>query len=522
MKTDAFFTIDVDSEIRSLCAAQLRGTWQMPAELVRSAIRFGARVVDVDKNLRGFTVSWRGGPVGIAILKSLEAALDDSVETERRQQAIADLERSGAEALLWAGGAAGAHLNIRSAVDGGHVRLTRRAGRRPSLNSIPKTSPADEVVVRWSCSKIDRRRAAVWLRTACRFSDAEIRVDGRPVARGFSDGMYRTRLEEPVRCTIGLTRHGEEPVLWLLREGIVAGRAVVPGYPPFEAAVELGGVVTGAAGSSELRSAARPYVRHLCERAVDMMIEVAGRPGRISRDKGQRLLSLILQSAKRNFRVEEIRSLPLLPTLSRVNELLPLSRLEAMAGRRAGRLFAVEPGATGSVVPADAASTIVASSEIRSLLTELTGVRFQPPPRRTLSLKRRASTAVRSAVSRTLERVRGIFGSSTVPLDRLSPGEVRLVAMLRAALSPKKVEIGNGKRLRRTASAYVLPRRDPAVVAAVLSVEEDPAWLYPLVLALKLDAPSFGSLRKDWAACVEGKPAGARIDPGEAADERLD
>ena len=31
-------------------------------------------------------------------------------------------------------------------------------------------------------------------------------------------------------------------MLWLLQDGVVSARAGIPGYPPFEATVELGGV----------------------------------------------------------------------------------------------------------------------------------------------------------------------------------------------------------------------------------------------------------------------------------------
>lgn len=519
---ERFFAIDVDSEIRSLCDSQLRGTWQMPAELVRFAVRSGAREIAVTSGWRGFCVSWKRGPIARATLENLAIALDGAAEASRRQESIATLESSGAEALLWAGGSADARLQIDGVVDGRQLRFKRRASRPPRLGLSVPTSSSDEVTVRWGCSKLDRRRAGLWLRMACRFSEVDVTMDGQPVARGFTDGLYRMRLEDPLHCVIGLTRHGEEPILWLLRDGIVAARAVLPGYPPFEAAVELGPVVSGAASSSDLRRAVTPYVSDLCERAVDMMIEVAGRPQSISGPEGQRLIALLLRAARRDLRREAIRSLRLLPNLGETHQLLSLTRLEALARWRGGRLFAVEPGEGADGVLADAASTIVASPEVRNLLVELTGIRFQPPPRRHIGVLRRMAGGARAITVRAIERGQGMLRPRILPPDSLTAGERRVLALLRAALSPRTVELGNGKSLRRTATGFIVPRLDSAVVAAVGRVGDDPAWLYPLVLALRLDVPSFGSLRKDWITRVENQPGKPPFSSRLAGQEPVD
>jgi len=479
----------------------------MPAELARCAVRSGAAQVSIANRLRGFAVSWRGGPLRPSTFADLAVALDDTAESGVRQKAIADLESSGDEALLWAGGVAGARLEIESVANGQRVTLSRRAGRPPRLHSSPQPAASDQVALRWGCAKLDRRRAELWLNLACRFAGAEITLNGRPTPRGFSGGLYRTRLEQPVPCTIGLTRHGEEPVLWLLREGIVAARAVLPGYPPFEAAVELGSVVTGPAASSELRRAVVPFVPEFCERAVGMMIEVAGRPRVLSGAHGQRLVALLLRAGRRDLRAREIRSLPLFSTPSGDGKPLSLARLERMATQGGGRLFAVEPGDDGAGLLADAAATVVASPEVRGLLTELTGIRCHQPPRQRLGWWRRLMDGARVCGRRAVERCRGTLAPGAVPEAALSVGERLLLALIRAALSPRTVDLGGGRGLRRTSSGLILPRFDPAVVATVALVEEDPAWLYPLVLALRLGPPALGSLQQDWRNRVGTRPA---------------
>ncbi len=504
MTETQFFAIDVGSEIRNLCDAQLRGTWQMPAELVRFAVRCGAPKVSVTGGWRGYTVRWQGGPIVRATIERLALALDDSVGAATRQQAIADLESTGAEALLWAGGAAGARLRIDGAAGGRRLRLVRSAGRVPRLVFSDQTAPTDEVVLRWGCSRLDRRRADLWLGMACRFASADVTLDGRPVPRGFAGGLYRMRLDEPVPCTLGLTRRGEEPVLWLLRDGVVAARAVLPGYPPFEAAVELGGVAPHAASSSDLRRAVMPFVSDLCDRAVEMMIQVAGRPTGLIGPDGQRVLVVLLRAARRGLRAHEIRSLPLLQTLREGDELLSLDRLATLAQGWSGRLFAVEPGGGAGGLPADCGSTVVASPEVRNLLVELTDIRLQTPPRRRSGPVRRLAEGARATARRAIERARGMTGNRILPVDALSDGERRLLALLGAALSPRTVAIGGGAHLRRTSRGFVLPRFDPAVANAARVVGDDPAWAYPLILALQIGEPPPESLRANWKTLVAG------------------
>ena len=48
----SLLSIDVESELRKLTAAQLQGAWELPAELVRNAVRRKAKrvVVRLDRN----------------------------------------------------------------------------------------------------------------------------------------------------------------------------------------------------------------------------------------------------------------------------------------------------------------------------------------------------------------------------------------------------------------------------------------------------------------------------------------
>ena len=269
-------SIDVSSELETLCEAQLRGTWQVPAQLVRLALRVGANDVSVDGRRRGFVVAWSGPLVESGVLADLRAALDVKGSPEDRQRAIAAIEGSGMEPLLWASGLRGARIRV--TITRGREQWCfehrRRASRLMKKRGAERPSTVE---IEWRCAGLDRRRAKRWLAIAARFAPARVLVDGSPGPRHFAGGLFHLRIESPVQCRLGLTRNGDDPVLWLLRDGVVSTRATVPGFPPFEAAVELGGLVAPGASSADLRRAVTPHLEKIVDRAVWMMVEVAGR-----------------------------------------------------------------------------------------------------------------------------------------------------------------------------------------------------------------------------------------------------
>lgn len=229
-----------------------------------------------------------------------------------------------------------------------------------------------------------------------------------------------------------------------------------------------------------------------------MMIEVARQPEKLVGAVGQRLVALLLRAVRRNLRSREIRALPLFRCFGGGERLLSLTSLEALAGRRGGRLYAVDLDTQVGDVLVDPGSAIVASLDVRGLVAELTGVRFQPPPRRHERALRLLFENARSTVRRMAERFRGAISAGSVPAEDLTVAERRLVAMLQSVLSPQTVAMGEGARLRRTASGFVLPRKDPAVVAAGRLEGDQPEWLYPLLLALQLGEPRSETLRNRW------------------------
>jgi len=507
--SDEFLTIDVSSELATLCEAQLRGTWQVPAELVRLALRIGAAEVSVQNRRRRFEISWEGPTIDDEVFANLRSALDTELAPEKRQRAIAALERSGMEALLWAAGLRGARLRIVcSDADLRWCFEDRNRSRLHRNRGIGSDGPTS-VVIQWRCAGLDQQRASRWLTVASRFAPARILVDGAVLPTGFAGGLYHLQIEEPLPCRLGLTRAGDEPVLWLLRDGVVSARASVPGYPPFEAAVELGSLVAPGASAADMRRAITPFLSELVDRAVWMMVHVADRlPELAARDR-ERLGILLLRAARKGIRPREICRLSLLETASDDDLRLSVEGIRRLADRRGGVLAAIEAGEGAEGDLADPQSTLLASSEVRQLLAELIGVRFQSPSRRRRGFMRRVTDRLRATAVHLRRRVRGVLARRETSPDDLRPLESDLIEAIRSAMSPVGVRLCEGQGSTGwTAGGVVVARSHPAFKAGADLVSVDAAWLYPLLLALDTGQDPSEDLRIRWSDAPRSVAAG--------------
>jgi hypothetical protein len=497
-------TIDVSSELATICEAQLKGTWQIPAEIVRLALRLGAEKVSVGRRGRGLHVSWNGPIIGGGVLADLCTALDADLGAEERQRAIAAIENARMERLLWAAGLRRARLRV--VVSNGRSLWTFEQGLRGGgrMGRADAGSGARSgVSIQWRCRGLDRRRASRWLAIAARFAAARIVVDGVRTPTGFPGGLFNLRLEKPLPCLVGLTRSGDRPALWLLQDGVVSTRATVAGYPPFEAAVELGAIVEPGATAADMRRAVTPFLGELVDRAVWMMEKVSDRLPGMANEVRARISLLLLYAARKGLRAREISRIPVVMNAIG-NRCLSVAEIGALAGRRGGRLAAMDPGEIPDPDLAEPESTLVASSEARNLLAELANVRFRAPYRRARSLPTRIRDQVRNAADHGRRWIRGLWARPAVPADDLRPEEKVVLTALGAALSPLEVTICKGRGgVGRTARRVVVPRFHPALQFAAELVPADDAWLYPLLLALDTGLPPPQDLRCRWLQAAE-------------------
>ena len=502
--SDRFLTIDVSSELATLCEAQLRGTWQVPAELVRLALRLDVSEISVQSRRRWFEISWEGPTIDDEVFANLRSALDTKLDSEGRQRAIAALERSGMEALLWAAGLRGARLQV-ACSEGNRRWVYEDRRRRRQLRCLETGSDAPQsVMIQWRCAGLDQRRASRWLAIASRFAPARIFLDGTVLPTGFVGGLYHVRLEEPVPCKLGLTRAGDEPVLWLLRDGVVSARASVPGYPPFEAAVELGGLVAPGASAADLRRAVTPFLGELVDRAVWMMVQVSARLPEMAEGERERLGILLLRAARKGIRTVEICRLSLLEMASKDDLLLSVEGVRQLADQRGGVLAAIEARETGAGDFMDPQSTLLASSEVRQLLAELAEVRFQPPSRRFRSFQRRVADRLRATTVHLQRRFRGFLMHREVPPRDQRPHESEVLEAIRTAVAPIEVSLCEGQGSTGwNARGVVVRRLHPAIVACADLISLDDVWLYPLLIALDMGLDPPAELRSRWLESPE-------------------
>jgi hypothetical protein len=502
--SESILSIDVSSELEALCESQLRGTWQVPAELVRMAVRLGAGEVRVDRHRSDLVISWYGPLVEGDVLRHLHTALNEKADPDDRQRSIAALENLQMEALLWAAGLRGARIRITAAGRWQQTVFEHRR-RRSRWTRNHRSIGQDTVEIAWRCPGLERRRALRWLAVATRFAPIQVLIGGAPGPRNFAGGLFHARIRDPVPCRLGLTRSGDVPVLWLLRDGVVSARATIPGYPPFEAAVELRDHVAPGASAADMRCAVTPYLENLVDRAVWMMVEVSGRVPEMDPADGERLCLMLLRAAHKGLRAREIRHLALVPD-ARADRWLSVEEIRELAKRSAGVLPVVDRAERLRGDPVDPGSTVRASSEIRDVLSELAGVRFQSPTLRRRGFSRRCVEWIGLKRARVLRRMRGLLAGRKVSPGELQAQEETVLTAARSALSPIEVQLHEGRgKAGRVKGRVVVPRSSSAMISGAKFVAEEPVWIYPLLLALDTGCEAPEHVRQSWLDTVAGE-----------------
>jgi hypothetical protein len=248
-----------------------------------------------------------------------------------------------------------------------------------------------------------------------------------------------------------------------------------------------------------MRRAVTPYLEELVDRAVWMMVEVSGRLSEMAPGDADRICLLLLRAARKGLRTSEICRLDLVRTAADARRRVSVEEIRELAARSGGVLSAIDRSKAAAEGIIDSESTLRASSEVRDLLTELTGARFQSPPLRKRAFPIRVADGMRTSSGRLLRRWRGLLAGRAVPADELSPRERVVQAAMRAATSPVGVRLCEGRGLAgRTTRSLVVPRSSQAMVAGADLVASESIWLYPLLLALDTGFEPASELRTSW------------------------
>jgi hypothetical protein len=509
-------TIDVESELRKLTQAQLQGPWQLPAELIRRALRGGATLVDLQIQRTRITAEDDGLGVSRATLEHLAALLDPQRDQADRHAALAELERVGALSLLAIAGLGASSLEIvtpgQTPEEPGWTLRWRSGAAQPEQGWVRRyTAPGPEKTrVEVRGAKLDRSRARRWVEHVARFTRAAIMLDGRDVATGFEDSLSVNELREPLSGRISIPREGEVARLWLLLDGVLTAHLTIPDAPCFEAVVETRRLAPSGSTAANLRDVIAPHVDLILEQCIEHLIALGERGPGLPVATRTRVSQLLLQAARRRVHAGTIARLPLfhgveMDGAQRFFDLLSLRQsVVEEAGERV--LSALFPDQDPEVFTSQGRIFILDERE-RSLLGELLDLQFRPPQRRELrsSTWRRFGQALRSGLAFRGADLRfalgEIFGGRRVELSEseMTEAERTCIAALRLHAEEREICLCEGTGpVRSSARRLVLPRGSTAVEACVQVVSRDPSWAYPALLAL-LDGRDYPKrARRNW------------------------
>ena len=493
MKASEFLSIDVDSELRALCTEQVQGSWQLAAELIRFAIRHGASAVELSHSKHGFVLRCPGTVCSPDHLQRVAVALDPTRADEDRHHAIVALEEDGVQSLLWLMGSEDATARVATRHKKSATVLESKPDSRPRLEA----DAADEVEggfeVVFKAPRFDVQRSQIWLATSCRFAPITVTADGNDVAQGFAGALFSVSLGRPLPGGIAITTEGDVPHLWLLRHGILAARATVPGFPPFEAALEVGGITPEGATPDELRESVNPHLPTLVDQAVQVLVDAVDEGPFIDSARVSRLATLCLRTAHKGLQLDRIAGLPVIPSVdlesgARTN--LSLADLRRMSDDEGRTLWSVPPDTDLSRLPIDNRILLLLTPEQHGLLTDLVPGPVQRPEPRQLSGWRSLAVAARETWQKLNLRLAPIGAGRLLKDTELLAAERALLRQLEGLTAasggnPLEARLCAGVgRVRRQGKTLLLPRNNPLVVQVVRLTEADEEWLYPALLAV--------------------------------------
>lgn len=493
-------TIDVASELRKLSQAQLQGPWQIPAELVRRALRDGAGRIDVTLGRHRARIVDDGAGIPAEHLEWTGVLLDEGRANEDRHAALTALESSGELVLLALAGLGARSLDVTSVRGGKRTILRVRPGRAPWL-TVDRATTADGTDVDLSSPEIDRKRAHEWMIGAVRFAPGEVRLDGRKINAGFFDCYPAVSLHAPLRGRVAIPFAGDTAHAWLLEHGLVTGHVAVPDAPCFEAAVELGGPSIELS-AARLRELVQPHVAELVQQGVGVLARLGREAPGLPEPARARLARLILQSARRGLKRRAMHRVPVFRVVDADGDrCIDLDTLLQAVGVDRGdhTVCALYPDQAPERFALGSSPVLVADEVERSLLADLFDLRFAPPELRDgssslLAAWRRFVFAIGRSASRTIEAIRHPLRRPPISDDALRPEERALVLALRRhaargrhrTVQDVRMCEGAGpvRRLAGSPPGLLLPRDNPTVRAAVVAVARDARWIYPVWLAL--------------------------------------
>lgn len=494
-------TIDVASELRKLSRAQLQGPWQLPAEIVRRAVRFGATRIDIQTARHRVRVQDDGSGLDVAHLQWAALLFDTTRSNEDRHLALTTLEECGQLVLLAVAGMKQAKLRLEVSHGGRRTLLDVQPGKAPRLATGSSELQGRNIVVELESPELDRRQMTHWLASAARFCPIAVSVDGKLLQDGLSSAMAVCPLKAPLSGRVAIVPDGETAHAWLLEHGLVTGHITLPEAPSFEAAVEMGSSENDLS-AARLRDEITPLLPELVDQATAVLVELASRAPRYSEGGRLRIARLALTALKRRLHTAALCRAPIFRVIdaqgSRLVDLMTLRECAGTDPSGGKTLSALYPSQKPERFALGTSPVLIADEVERARLAELLGVRFRPPDAREahmspLAWGRRFADAASRNVKRGLTWMRHPLRAPVIPDARLTQEERALLAAIGEhlggsggpAFGARMCEgAGPLRRSREERPHLLLPRDNPDVVACVRAVARDPSWVYPALLVL--------------------------------------
>lgn len=478
----SLLTIDVSAEVRKLVQAQLQGPFQLPTELVRLALRRGARRVQVTLDRSKLTVIDDGAPFGAQWLDDL-AVLASGGAQSSRHEALTRLEAAGQMALVAATGYDYDLVRVQAA-DRGQIGTT--------LTIVPGNanvvaSSAQQNAITVSGFSYDRSRAREWLSRTARFATSEIVLDGKPVERRSGDWCASTSLRSH-RGTLAIPKESAGAHAWLLDGGIEAAHVTMTHCPPVELTIELSDQVPPGSSPADIRRAFNQMLGAVVEDAVGTLCQLVRRAD-LPDHVHARLVEILLETARLRLHAKQIATLPLLRTATGDGRYgrAPLLDLEKEARTNGRNIVSLLPDQEPSDHVVDERVFILDSRE-RAILSELLELHFIAPPHR--SDDRRLLSGLSDLASGVGKGIVSLFGNPT-PSDEstLTPAQRALKSGLRGFIGDLDLSLEDirfsedAKGPRVHGKVLWLGRDNPEVQRYVAAVAAQRSNLYPVMIS---------------------------------------
>ncbi len=483
---ERLFSIDVNAEFQHVALEQSEAPWELPMELMRDALRRGATEVSIALSATELCLRDDGLGLSHEALSDLASLLAPLTNPEQRHGALLRLEAGRQNGLLLLAWLGPRRIEIRSR---NGPRLTRHGKSQPAIGTCAAASNQIEVRV-----TLNTGQAGARLKTSAVFAPGRIELNGRLLPKWEPNAFASAALTAPVPGRLYLHRSGDEACVFLLLDGVLSARLTVAGAPPFVAVAEMRDLAPFPSSAALLRERIEPHLDSLSAQAFELLLTQGRRIRALAEPDQRRVRRCLLTTARQRHALGPIYSLRMFRATAEPGA---SERWLALADLGdAKRIQAVFPDQLRRHKASGSGPALVLDGEERSLLADLLGLHFAPPP------EPPTPEAGLTALGRRIRRAWGSFplgrlmSPRPLPVAALSPAERHLLAALRQTIRQPSVDFclcpGSG-RVRRLGgsprSRFLIPRDSPLTRSAVRAWERSQDFLPLIALALLGDWP---------------------------------